>query len=92
MFIASLGDHPSSDIDYAEVNALEEFYGRVVRLLDKVGVTPYNQDWETYLKSLRRVFSRAPLEDRDIATLDLIFSTTYRHIVLLEERLGMTQK
>ncbi len=91
VFIASLGDHPPSDIDYAEVNALEEFYGRVVRLLDKVGVTPYNQDWETYLKSLRRVFSRAPLEDRDIATLDLIFSTTYRHIVQLEERLGMTQ-
>ena len=92
VFIASLGDHPSSDIDYAEVNVLEEFYGRVVRLLDKVGVTPYNQEWETYLKSLRRVFSRAPLEDRDIATLDLIFSTTYRHIALLEERLGMTQK
>ena len=91
VFVASLGDHPNSDIDYAEVNALEEFYGRVVRLLDKVGVTPYNQDWETYLKSLRRVFSRAPLEERDIATLDLIFSTTYRHIVQLEERLGMTQ-
>ena len=92
VFIASLEDYAPLNIDYAEVNVLEEFYGRVVRLLDKVGVTPYNQDWETYLKSLRRVFSRAPLEDRDIATLDLIFSTTYRHIVLLEERLGMTQK
>ena len=92
VFIASLEDYAPSNIDYAEVNVLEEFYGRVVRLLDKVGVTPYNQEWETYLKSLRRVFSRAPLEDRDIATLDLIFSTTYRHIVLLEERLGMTQK
>ena len=92
VFIASLEDYAPSNIDYAEVNVLEEFYGRVVRLLDKVGVTPYNQEWETYLKSLRRVFSRAPLEARDIATLDMIFSTTYRHIVLLEERLGMTQK
>lgn len=85
VFISSLDEQPSADIEYAEINALEEFYGRVTRLLDKVGVTPYNQDWETYLKSLRRVFSRAPLEERDIATLDMIFSTTYRHIERLEK-------
>ncbi len=87
VFIASLTDYPPSELDYAEVNALEAFYGRVTRLLDKVGMSPYNQEWETYLKSLRRVFSRAPLEERDIATLDMIFSTTYRHIVRLEQRL-----
>lgn len=92
VFIASLEDNPLDEIAYAEVNALEEFYGRVTRLLDKVGMSPYNQEWETYLKSLRRVFSRAPLEERDIATLDMIFSTTYRHIVRLEEKLGMTQE
>ncbi|MDE0638261.1 MAG: RNA methyltransferase [Candidatus Poribacteria bacterium] len=92
VFIASLEDHAPVEIDYAEVNALEEFYGRVTRLLDKVGMSPYNQEWETYLKSLRRVFSRAPLEARDIATLDMIFSTTYRHIVRLEEKIEMTQK
>ena len=92
VFIASLGEHAPAEIDYAEVNALEEFYGRVTRLLDKVGMTPYNQEWETYLKSLRRVFSRAPLESRDIATLDMIFSTTYRHIVRLEEKLETTEK
>ena len=87
VFIASLAEYPPSEIAYAEVNALEEFYGRVTRLLDKVGMSPYNQEWETYLKSLRRVFSRAPLEARDIATLDMIFSTTYRHIVRLEQKL-----
>lgn len=92
VFSASLEEHTSDDIDYAEVDALEEFYGRVTQLLDKVGVIPYNQDWETYLKSLRRVFSRAPLEERDIATLDMIFSTTYRHIVRLEERLDIQGK
>ncbi len=91
VFISSLEEHTPDDIEYVEVNAMEEFYGRVTRLLDKVGVTPYNQDWETYLKSLRRVFSRAPLEERDIATLDMIFSTTYRHIVRLEEKLETTQ-
>ena len=87
VFIASLEEHSPIEIDYADVNALEEFYGRVVRMLDKVGMTPYNQDWETYKKSLRRVFSRAPLEERDIATLDMIFSTTYRHVVRLEKQL-----
>lgn len=92
VFIASLDEHTPDALDYADVNALEEFYERVVRLLDKVGVIPYNQDWETYLKSLRRVFSRAPLEERDIATLDMIFSTAYRHIVRLEEKLGLTEK
>ena len=92
VFIASLQDNPLDEITYAEVNALEEFYGRVTRLLDKVGMSPYNQEWETYLKSLRRVFSRAPLEERDIATLDMIFSTTYRHIIRLEEKLGMKQE
>ena len=88
VFMASLrDDHTPVEIDYAEVNALEDFYGRVTRLLDKVGMSPYNQEWETYLKSLRRVFSRAPLEERDIATLDMIFSTTYRHIIRLEQRI-----
>ena len=87
VFVASLDEHPPSEIDYAEVNVLEEFYERVTRLLDKVGVIPYNQDWETYLKSLRRVFSRAPLEARDIATLDMIFSTTFRYIERLEKKL-----
>lgn len=92
VLIASLEEHTPDDIDYADVNAVEEFYERVTRLLDKVGVIPYNQEWETYLKSLRRVFSRAPLEERDIATLDMIFSTTYRHIVRLEEKIEMTKK
>lgn len=92
VFIASLDEHVPENITYADINALEEFYQRVTRLLDKVGVVPYNQDWETYLKSLRRVFSRAPLEERDIATLDMIFSTTYRHIKRLEEKLGIIEK
>ena len=87
VFVASLDEYPPSEIDYAEVNALEEFYGRVTRLLDKVGMSPYNREWETYLKSLRRVFSRAPLEPRDIATLDMIFSTMYRYIKRLEKKL-----
>ena len=32
-------------------------------------------------------FSRAPLEARDIATLDMIFSTMFRYIERLEKKL-----
>ena len=94
VFVASLNAdaYPPSEIEYAEVAALEAFYGRVVRLLDRIGVTPYNNDWETYLKSLRRVFARAPLEERDIATLDLIFSTAFRYIERLEQALEETEE
>ncbi len=88
VFVASLGEVSPDPVDYAAVNALEAFYGRVTRLLDRVGMSPYNHEWETYLKSLRRVFSRAPLEERDIATLDMIFSTTHRYIERLEKKIA----
>ena len=87
IFLASAGDIPPAEIEYAEVNEIEAFYGRVTELLQKIGVTPYNHDWETFLKSLRRVFSRTRLEERDIATLDMIFSTTNRYITRLRRQL-----
>ena len=87
IFLASVTEMPTAEYEYAEVNEIEAFYGRVTNLLNTVGVTPYNHDWETYLRSLRRVFSRTRLETRDIATLDMIFSTTNRYIDRLEKRL-----
>ncbi len=87
IFLASVTELPTEEYEYAEVNHIEAFYGRVTNLLKTVGVTPYNHDWETYLRSLRRVFSRTRLETRDIATLDMIFSTTNRYIDRLEKKL-----
>lgn len=87
IFLASVTEMPTEKYEYAEVNQIEAFYGRVTNLLKTVGVTPYNHDWETYLRSLRRVFSRTRLETRDIATLDMIFSTTNRYIDRLEKKL-----
>ena len=87
IFIASVTGMQTEEYEYAEVNQIEAFYGRVTNLLKTVGVTPYNHDWETYLRSLRRVFSRTRLETRDIATLDMIFSTTNRYINRLEKKL-----
>lgn len=87
VFLASAGDIPPPELEYASVNEIEAFYGRITALLQRIGVTPYNHDWETYLKSLRRVFSRTRLEERDIATLDMIFSTTLRYITRLNRQL-----
>ena len=87
VFLASAGDIPPAELEYADVNEIEAFYGRITTLLQRIGVTPYNHDWETFLKSLRRVFSRTRLEQRDIATLDMIFSTTLRYITRLNHQL-----
>ena len=87
VFLASAGDIPPAELAYADVNEIEAFYGRITTLLQRIGVTPYNHDWETFLKSLRRVFSRTRLEQRDINTLDMIFSTTLRYITRLNRRL-----
>lgn len=92
IFLASITQMPTEEYEYAEVNEIEAFYGRVTNLLNTVGVTPYNHDWETYLRSLRRVFSRTRLETRDIATLDMIFSTTNRYIDRLEKKLEKQNK
>lgn len=87
IFLASVGDISPNEFEYAEINEIEAFYGRITKLLKRLDVTPYNHDWETYLRSLRRVFSRTCLEQRDIATLDMIFSTTNRYIDRLEKKL-----
>ena len=87
VFLASADTIPPAELEYADVNEIEAFYGRITELLQRIGVTPYNHDWETFLKSLRRVFSRTRLEQRDIATLDMIFSTTLRYITRLNRRL-----
>ena len=87
VFLASAGDIPPATLEYAEINEIEAFYNRIIDLLQRIGVSPYNQDWETFLQSVRRVFSRTHLEKRDIATLDMIFSTTNRYVERLQKRL-----
>ena len=69
VFLASAGDIPPTELEHAEVNEIEAFYGRITALLQRIGVTPYNHDWETYLKSLRRVFFA-----------DAIRRTRHRHV------------
>lgn len=90
IFLASAGEILPAELNYAEIGEVEAFYNRVIELLNLIGVSPYNHDWETYLRSLRRVFSRTRLEERDIATLDMVFSTARRHIERLNNQLEET--
>lgn len=87
VFLASTEGVPPVTLEHAEINEIEAFYNRIIDLLQRIGVSPYNQDWETFLQSVRRVFSRTRLEKRDIATLDMIFSTTNRYVERLQKRL-----
>ena len=92
ILLSSADDVPPSKMNYAEIGEVEAFYNRVIELLRQIGVSPYNHDWETYLRSLRRVFSRTRLEERDIATLDMVFSTARRYIERLNQQIEETTK
>ena len=87
VFLASIGDIPPIELQYAEINDIEAFVNRTINLLKRIGVAPYNEKWDTFMMSLRRVFSRTRLEHRDIATLDMIFSTANRYIGRLQRKL-----
>jgi len=87
VFLASIGDIPPIELQYAEINDIEAFLNRTINLLKRIGIAPYNEQWETFMMSLRRVFSRTRLEHRDIATLDMIFSTANRYIGRLQRKL-----
>ena len=71
----------------ANIEEVERFYQRLLALVERIGVKPRNGDWKYLMRSVRRVFSRTGLEDRDIGTLDLIFSSAHRYINRLEEQL-----
>ena len=92
ILLTSADDIPPAKMNYAEIGEVEAFYNRVIELLRQIGVSPYNHDWETYLRSLRRVFSRTRLEERDIATLDMVFSTARRYIERLNQQFEETTK
>lgn len=92
ILLSSADDVPPAKMNYAEIGEVEAFYNRVIELLRQIGVSPYNHDWETYLRSLRRVFSRTRLEERDIATLDMVFSTARRYIERLNQQFEETTK
>jgi TrmH family RNA methyltransferase len=69
VYLASLGDIPKARYNLATVHEVECVLKHLSESLAKVGFRPHQGDPESFLRSLRRVLSRAPLEKRDVNVL-----------------------
>jgi TrmH family RNA methyltransferase len=72
IFLASLGDVPRPPYQLATVHELESVLNHLGQSLARVGFRPHQGNPESFLRSLRRVLSRAPLEKRDVNVLHRI--------------------
>jgi TrmH family RNA methyltransferase len=72
IFLASLGEIPKPAYRLATVHEVESMLKHMSESLAKVGFKPHQGDPESFLRSLRRVLSRAPLEKRDVNVLHRI--------------------
>jgi TrmH family RNA methyltransferase len=72
VYLASLGEVPKPRYNLATVHEVETVLRHLAESLNKVGFRPHQGDPESFLRSLRRVLSRAPLEKRDVNVLHRI--------------------
>jgi TrmH family RNA methyltransferase len=72
VYSASLGEVPKPHYNLATVHEVESVLKHLSESLAKVGFRPHQGDPESFLRSLRRVLSRAPLEKRDANVLHRI--------------------
>ena len=72
VYLASLGEVPKPRYNLATVHEVESVLKHLAESLAKVGFRPHQGDPESFLRSLRRVLSRAPLEKRDANVLHRI--------------------
>ena len=72
IYLASLGEMPGPRYNLATVHEIESVLTHLAESLSKVGFRPHQGDPESFLRSLRRVLSRAPLEKRDCNVLHRI--------------------
>jgi tRNA C32,U32 (ribose-2'-O)-methylase TrmJ len=72
IYLASLGDIPKPRHNLATVHEVETMLQHMSESLARVGFKPHQGDPESFLRSLRRVLSRAPLEKRDVNVLHRI--------------------
>jgi TrmH family RNA methyltransferase len=72
IFIASMGAIPVRPMNLATVHEVESLLKHLGESLGKVGFRPHQGDPDSFLRSLRRVLGRAPLEKRDTNVLHRI--------------------
>ncbi len=69
VFVASMGEIPVQPKTLATIHEVESLLKHLGESLAKVGFRPHQGTPESFLRSLRRVLSRAPLEKRDVNVL-----------------------
>jgi TrmH family RNA methyltransferase len=72
VFIASMGVVPVMPRTLASVHEVESLLKHLGDSLAKVGFRPHQGNPDSFLRSLRRVLGRAPLEKRDVNVLHRI--------------------
>ncbi len=72
IFLASFGEVPTPPLRLATVHEVEATLQHLGASLAKIGFRPHQGDAESFLRALRRVLSRAPLEKRDCNVLHRI--------------------
>jgi TrmH family RNA methyltransferase len=72
IFAASLGKVPEPIRKLATVHEVESLIKHLGLSLGEIGFRPHQGDPDSFLRSLRRVLARAPLEKRDVNVLHRI--------------------
>ncbi|HUJ08933.1 MAG TPA: TrmJ/YjtD family RNA methyltransferase [Verrucomicrobiae bacterium] len=72
IYLASLGEVPKPRYNLATVHEVEFVLKHLSESLAKVGFRPHQGDPDSFIRSLRRVIARAPLEKRDCNVLHRI--------------------
>ena len=72
LYLASLGSVPKPKYNLATVHEVERLLTHLGESLAKIGFRPHQGDPESFVRSLRRVLSRAPVEKRDVNVLHRI--------------------
>src|SRR5260221_14449148 len=72
VYHASMGEIPKPKYNLATVHEVESLLQHLSASLAKIGFRPHQGDPDSFLRSLRRVIARAPLEKRDCNVLHRI--------------------
>lgn len=82
IFMASLSEAEvsTSSLELAEVNEVELLCQRVIKILKDIGFKPYNDDWESTIYIIRRMFRQREMEKRDLSAFHRIFSDIERYV------------
>jgi TrmH family RNA methyltransferase len=72
IYLASMGDIPKPRYNLATVHEVESLLKHLADSLAKIGFRPHQGEPDSFIRSLRRVIARAPLEKRDCNVLHRI--------------------